>query len=93
MDWAKSLLYWNVKSGVANFNNERDSNVFQEFELDAIASALRSAHDDSLSEASRQFHAKARNTTKKLTTELLVGHLFYNFDGRCSEVKQFPDCL
>jgi len=88
IDWARSILYWNIKSGSSNFNSERDTEIFYDFELDHIKILLKPNNSSELikQEDLRILHGKARSTLKKLTTELLVGHIFYNLDSKCLDV-------
>lgn len=84
-DWANSVLFWNVKSGIISFNNEKESNVFYDFEIETIAGSLRSSKIIKIEDI-LPFHTKARYTMQQLTTELLIGHLFYDIDAQFREV-------
>ncbi len=88
LDWARSILFWNVKNGQLNFNSEKDAEVYYDFEVEFTAATLRQKREEiGVIEATRPFHAKARCTMKRLATELMNGHTFYNIDSRCMEVS------
>ncbi len=88
LDWSRSILYWNVKNGISNFNHEKDAEVYYDLEIEYTSSTLRLRREELGGvEIIRPFHEKARCTMKKLATELLVGHVFYNLDPRCAEVR------
>lgn len=87
-DWAESILYWNVKNGITNFNNEREDDIYYDFELETICGTLRGKSKGLVNmEDLFPFYSKAKNTLQKLTNELLIGHFVYEFGAQTTEVN------
>ena len=78
-DWARAALYWNVKNGGSNFNNEKEENIYFDFEIGTIANSLKGSNLGE--EEIAPCYLKAKNTLRKLADELLSGYLMNNYES------------
>jgi hypothetical protein len=74
IEWGNSLLYYNVKNGITEFNFNKSDDLLTIYEVDYICQLLKA--NDEVTYHVIPYMQKAFNTVKKLAKELCVPQVY-----------------